>query len=243
MNIIRKWKRWMAVGCSHGNHADKTALRTVLKFKSAYKPDRTLHLGEWSDMAALRSGAHGSKDEAADIDYDLQAGLNFVRDLEPETLFDGNHEDRLNQMTNHPKAIVAYCAGKIVGEVNDFCARYKVERVPYGIQTGWRPLGNFLFGHGYMFDMAAIRWHALTVGNCVIAHLHRTGEERAERLGGATGYCLGCLADIPALTYAKTKKNTLRWNLGFAYGEYCDTACTVNIVARADNGDWRLPSV
>lgn len=231
----------MAVGCSHGHLADRHALRTVLKFKKDYKPELSIHLGDFFDLAALRSGAKGTKDEGADIDHDLKSGLNFIEKYEPRILFMGNHDDRISRLQNHPKAIVAFCAGKIMGEVTDFCYKYKVDLVPYGIQDGWRPLGNYLFGHGYMYNEMAIRDHAESFGNCVIAHLHRTGEERGRRFGGATGYCVGSLADIPALEYAKIRRSTLKWNLGFAWGEYCDDAISINLCRRADNGDWRLP--
>lgn len=240
-NITRRWKKWMAVGCSHGHLACPKALRAVLKFRADFKPNHTMHLGDYVDLAALRAGAKGSKDEAADIDHDLKCGTNFIEELEPNILFDGNHEDRLERMCEHPKAIVAYCAGKIVGEINDFCRKGRIDRVPYGIHVGWRRLGDHFFGHGYMFSEAAVKDHAESIGNCVIAHLHRSGMERARRLDGATGYCVGALADIPAMAYAKTKRSTLKWNLGFAWGEYCDTATTVNLVKRADNGQWRLP--
>lgn len=241
MNPARKWRKFLIVGCSHGHLADRLALRKILEFKAAFKPWLTVHLGDFFDLAALRSGARGSKDEGADIDHDLKSGFNFIEQLEPNILFMGNHDDRIERLQDHPKAIVAYCAGKIMGEVGDFCQKFKVDLVPYGISKGWRPLGNYLMGHGYMFNEMAIRDHAETVGNCIIAHLHRTGEERGRRLGGATGYCVGSLADIPAMEYAKIKRATLKWNLGFAWGEYCHNAAAIHLCARADNGYWRLP--
>lgn len=241
MNPTRNWKKFLIVGCSHGHLADRIALRTIKNFKSSYKPFLTVHLGDFFDVAALRGGAKGSKDEGADIDHDLKSGFNFIEELEPNILFMGNHDDRIFRLQDHPKAVVAYCAGKIMGEINDFCSRYNIDLVHYDISAGWRPLGNFLMGHGYMFNEMAIRDHAESVGNCIIAHLHRTGEERGRVRGGATGYCVGTLADIPALEYAKTRRATLKWNLGFAWGEYCADAAVVNICARADNGIWRLP--
>ncbi len=63
MNIVRKWKKFFAVGCSHGHLADQSALATALKFKSAWKPDTVMHLGDFMDLAALRSGAKGTPDE------------------------------------------------------------------------------------------------------------------------------------------------------------------------------------
>jgi len=41
-----------------------------------------------------------------------------------------------------------------------------------------------------MYNEQAIKHHAETYGQCVIAHLHRVGWERARTLDGASGYCV-----------------------------------------------------
>ena len=43
MNINKGWKRFMAVGCSHGMYADPKAIDGVLKFKERWKPHMTVH--------------------------------------------------------------------------------------------------------------------------------------------------------------------------------------------------------
>ncbi len=231
----------MAVGCSHGHLVCDKSRRAALKFKEDYKPSHTIHLGDFWDATALRGGAKGTKDEGADIDHDLKTGLSFLSELEPQWIFEGNHEARVQRFVDHPNALKSFVAGRLVGDLHKVCQSLKAELIPYHIETGWRMLGDHLFGHGYMYNEMAIRDHAELVGNCVIAHLHRTGEERGRRRGGATGYCIGLLADIPQLNYASFNKATTKWQNAFAYGEYCDTATTVNICRRAEDGTWRLP--
>lgn len=63
MNIGRKWKKFLVVGCSHGQMADPKALAAVLKFKESFKPHFTAHLGDAFDTTAFRAGAKGTRDE------------------------------------------------------------------------------------------------------------------------------------------------------------------------------------
>ena len=81
------------------------------------------------------------------------------------------------------------------------------------------------------------------VGKCVIAHLHKPGQVRARRLEGATGVCVGTLANIPAMAYAKTQKSRCAWNHGFVFGEYCEGkgAETISWLIEKGTNGWRLP--
>lgn len=78
MTPTKKWKRWMAVGCSHGDQIDEEARKAALKFKERWKPDTTFHLGDFLDLAAFRTGAvndPNSSDRAASVSDDLSAGI------------------------------------------------------------------------------------------------------------------------------------------------------------------------
>ena len=79
---MTKWKKFLAVSCSHGHLADAKATKAALEFKKRWKPDTTLHLGDAIDLAALRSGAMknpDSSDRASSIAEDFRAGTNFLR--------------------------------------------------------------------------------------------------------------------------------------------------------------------
>jgi hypothetical protein len=45
VKVIRKWKRWLAVSCSHGHLANEGALKAALEMKRRWAPDTTLALG------------------------------------------------------------------------------------------------------------------------------------------------------------------------------------------------------
>lgn len=233
--------RFAAVGCSHGHLANKRVLRGALRFMERWQPQTRIHLGDFTDLAALRSGAGGTKDEAEDIKADLLAGLSFLTDLAPQHIFYGNHEDRLNQYLSHPNAMKRLAAQKVTETFQETFAALKAQVIPYGIREGWLKLGDCRFGHGYMFGENAIKEHAESVGKCVIAHLHRVGAEPGRVLNGAMGYCVGTLADIPAMGYAKARRATLRWSHGLAYGEYDAKSCTVHLCEIDPNGNWSAP--
>lgn len=220
--------------------ADPVALEAVLAFKRNWKPNVTMHLGDFWDLAALRGGSKGTKDEAEPIGLDVDAGTDFLRKLEPNIVFLGNHEDRIMRYMNHPNAIAAYAASQLMGELNDLAAQLRAPIIPYDIDEGWRQYGDTLFGHGYMFNQAAIRDHAESQGKCVIGHLHRVGSESARVRGGAMGYCVGYLGHKPNFSYAKANKSRLAWSQGFAWGEFSDKHTIVRLEEKSPAG-WRLP--
>ena len=62
--------------------ADPKALAAMLKMRERWKPDTVLHLGDFTDMAALRAGARRDPDDpdrAESMADDLLAGLSFLR--------------------------------------------------------------------------------------------------------------------------------------------------------------------
>ena len=76
---MTKWKKFLAVSCSHGHLADAKATKAALEFKKRFKPDTTLHLGDAIDLAALRAGAMrnpDATDRASSISEDFRAGLS-----------------------------------------------------------------------------------------------------------------------------------------------------------------------
>lgn len=223
--VVHRWKKFIALGCSHGELVDRSVADAAVKFKEDYKPDVTVHLGDWADSTAFRSGAKGGKDESADIDVDILAGLTFLDRLRPTVVFIGNHEDRIWGMRDHPKALIAKAAGDTVKHCTKFITENLKARFidHYKITHSWVWLGPYKLGHGWMFNECAIRDHADYAGNCIIAHLHRYGVERGRRLSGATGICVGMIADPDKLTYADRHKAKSKWTQSLVYGEYTDT--------------------
>lgn len=239
-----QWKRWMAVGCSHGYLADPKALATVLEFKKRFKPQIRVHLGDFTDQTAFRSGAAGTKDETVSIADDLSHGLNFLSEFAPTHLLNGNHEARLWKLADHHNEIVARAASTTIQEIKTLADKLKCQYVDhYDITRSWIEIGDTKFIHGFMFSENAIRDHSEHFGRCVIAHLHTVGEAAGRRSDNARCYCVGTLANIPSMSYALTRRATARWSHGFAYGETNGKETIVWLSQGMANtpGGWRLP--
>lgn len=240
-NINRQWKKFMAVGCSHGYWADETALDAVLTFKDRYKPDTTIHLGDYIDTTTFRSGAN-RKEQAGATQRDVECGITFLSQLQPDILFNGNHDIRLWEAADDPTD------GKNRDLAQIYIAQIK-EALPkkitfiesYRIDKSFYKLADTTLAHGFMFSENAIRDHVETYGKCLIAHLHKVGSSPGRTIDSPTGYCVGYLGDIDKFTYAHRKRSTLGWSQGFAWGEYSNDEMMILLSERNKEGKWRLP--
>lgn len=243
-SITRRWHRWAAASCSHGTDIDPKAREAALAFFKDYKPKERIHLGDAIDLACLRAGARRDPDEpdrAQGLMDDLLAGLSFLHELRPTRFFEGNHEARARQLMHSGNAVVAYAAGAVMQRIADDLARYKTEIIPWaGLQPKCiRYIGGTAFLHGALFNVSCARDTAEAIGtHCVFGHSHRVSVESARSLQDAVGYNIGCLARLD-MEYAASRRQTLAWRHALAYGEYCDTACTVNIAILSPH--YRLP--
>lgn len=243
MNITRKWKRLLAVGCSHGNLIDPEARSAVMKFKQQWKPQTMIHLGDFVDTAAFRTGAKGTSDESEPIRPDFNAGLSFLKDLRPTLIFNGNHEARLWKLAQHHNAIVKECAEDLIERIRTRAALCKSELVEGWSIRDFRMVGGVKYMHGYMFGENACRDHAEAHGNIVFAHTHRAGMQPGRRDDSPTGYCVGTLCQISAMGYAESRRSTLSWRGGFVWGEYCDDKSVLWLHQQPETqSEWRLPT-
>ena len=242
---MTKWKKFLAVSCSHGHLADAKATKAALELKKRFKPDTTLHLGDAIDLAAFRSGAMrspDSADRAASIAEDFRAGINFLQLLEPNVFFIGNHEHRAYEHQYSPNAILSHCATSCLADIHQACKDMRTEIVQYDIAKGWREYGGTLFGHGFMFNQMATRDHVEMLKKpCVFGHLHRVDRSAGRSVGAPIGWSIGCLANVDAMGYARRNRSTLAWQHGIAWGEYNDKDCIVNVLSPTSQGEWRFP--
>lgn len=225
-NVVSKWERLIAVGCSHGHLGNKSVQDEVLSLCERWKPKHRIHLGDFLDLAAFRSGARGTNDEAANVAFDLKDGFQFLTDLRPTLVFMGNHEDRLFSFQQSPNALKAHVAGAVLKDLDDLRKKVGFRLVEkYGVRENeaWVDIGNARFLHGYMYSENATRDHAEAFapvgGSIVHAHTHRPDVSRGRRYDSPTGYCVGTLSDIPAMGYAKTRRATLAWGHAAIIGE------------------------
>jgi len=158
-------------------------------------------------------------------------------------LFMGNHEHRLWELAGSVNKLKAYGAQAGIDWIQRLASSIKAETVPYDVQYGGRRLGpKLVAGHGYMFNVAAIRDHVemMEGDSCIIGHLHHLGTETGRSLSGPQGWCVGTLANIPAMHYARRRRATLRWSHGLAYGEVSDKGHVVNLLGPVAE-EWRMP--
>jgi predicted phosphodiesterase len=239
-NINRKWTKFLCVSCSHGHLGDKSAQEAVLKFQDSYKPETVIHLGDYIDSTAFRSGARGTKDEAEMILPDLRAGLLFLERLRPTHVLNGNHDIRCWDLRGHPNAILSYAASSVVNEILTLRDKLGFRLVEeYGIDHYLR-FGDATFTHGTWYNQLAVRDYAEHYGKCVMGHLHRVQEMSGRRVDSPTAYCVGYLGDAKKFTYADRRREKSTWSQGFGWGEYSDKECIVNLCRKSKNG-WRLP--
>ncbi len=245
MAAIRKYKKFLIIGCTHGSLVDKQAFETVQKFRRIYKPETRIHLGDVCDYAAFRGGARGTKDEAIALGPDIAAGAKLIREFEPTDVLVGNHDIRVWKLANHPNAVIAHAAACSRNEFLTACNQAKVKRLVdhYDINRSWLELGDAKILHGFMYNENAMRDHAEHFGKCIIAHLHVAGLGNGRRSDHAVCHCVGTLANIPMLDYANTRRATARWSHGFVYGEYSETDCKIWLsqAPQGQAGNWHLP--
>ena len=221
-----KRKRIMACSCSHGDRIDPGARAEILAFRDEFKPDTVLHLGDFLDTTAFRSGAANGPDAGADIGTDYRAGLEFLKELRPNVVFLGNHDDRLWKLADDHRAMIKEVAQNVIERIETCVALIGAELVPYtGVigADGWRTLGGMVWGHGVMYNEQAGRDHAEAFGqSCVFGHTHKMLQQPGRTMQRTEGISVGCLCNLPAMGYAKARRASMAWDLGWLYGEYTE---------------------
>jgi hypothetical protein len=242
MNPIRKWKRVMAVGCTHGDLGNKDIQKQVLKFKDDFKPHVRFDLGDIVDTAAFRTGAVGTPDETHDVENDYLHAIQWLKKYQPTHISWGNHDDRLPHLMSHPNALISYAAGQVWHHLQDTTKELKALTVPYDYEHGWFEMGGHYWGHGYWYNMQAVRDTAEYLGGPVVmAHLHHPEQTPGRTRKGSTSYCVGTLADIDSMKYARRRRATSRWGHGVVFGEICDTEAQLWLASCPKGGSLRFP--
>jgi hypothetical protein len=214
----------MAVGCTHGELAHAGIQEQVLKFCKAFKPEIRMDLGDVLDTAAFRRGAKGTPDEARDPAPDYWAAVRWIERYEPTHIAWGNHDVRLLDLAESPNGIIAHAASSLWHSLQDTAAKIKAKTVPYDFEKGWFELGGTFWGHGYWYNEQALRDHAEYLGGPVVmAHIHTPQELVGRTRRPSKSYCVGTLADIDKLSYARRRRATSRWGHGLVFGEISDT--------------------
>jgi predicted phosphodiesterase len=251
-NIAHKWKKVLAVSCTHARYCDSEAWKAVMSFKEKYKPDTILHLGDFIDMSALMGNGAGSGNDGDEITPDIDTGLTHLRQLmagckDPYILC-GNHEDRAWKLTNSKNAVTSYCAHKIISAIEDTSKKLKARLIPYSGIEQIVDIADMGFTHGTCFGESAARDMAeqycdRSRRKIIMGHTHRVAIQNARTYHGGTCYNIGTLTARGALEYAKNRRSTFSWCQGWLWGEYCESLhqSSLQITQRAKGDVWRLP--
>lgn len=241
MNVTRKWKRIVAVGCTHGEFLNQDAAKAVFRFCKTFKPEIRVHLGDAYDTRAFRSGAKGTQDETAPMADDIGLGGRFLYEFKPTHFAEGNHDYRPRQLMNHHNTIISEAAAAVHQRMMEPLVRMKTLWKPWSIWHA-HEIGGFKFWHGVLYGENYLRDTANRWGNCVVAHAHRAGYSKAIRTdcGGAFG--VGTLATIEAMGYAEHRASTLAWSHGIVWGEVCEDKANLQLTQwPKGEAEWRLP--
>ena len=214
----------MAFGDAHGDMASKESVTALEKHIKDFKPDHRICLGDMFDLRSLRKGVSNQDSEHYDtLVSDLTMGYSMLERLRPTVFLNGNHEYRLYRVAEEAaNGIVRQYAAEGIEKLETYLRKMGCKVYPYHYQKGVHTLGKVAFIHGYSASQAAVKQSAEVYsppgGATVMGHLHRIEAVHAVRHGGAQGYSGGCLASIPALTYASLRHATMRWANGWLYG-------------------------
>ena len=237
-NIVRNWKRFVALGCSHGIYGDPKALAAMERFVKGYKPTEVIHLGDFTDMSAFMGGSNGEGDP---IKPDLLGGIEFLQRIKATRILCGNHEARLWRDRQSHNQLRAMAAETTIEAIEATALKLHAQLYPY---TGiWQavPLGNFVFTHGTIYNENSARDMAEIYGNVIFAHTHKASIQAARTFRQAIGISVGTLTKRGAMDYANTRRSTLAWSQGFTYGEYCETELHPKLHIHDGGDKWKLP--
>ena len=245
---MSKHEKCVAFGDSHGSHVDKNALKALVKFIKEYKPKHIIGLGDFFDVAALRSGL-SSKESAAydDLVSDMLWGYDTLEKLRPTVYLLGNHEHRLWRVAQeHVNGLVRNAAGQEISRMEKFCKERMMQLLPYRQNDGVYRLGNLSFVHGYSASARAVAEHALHYSQgpgsgTIMGHLHRVEHASAKRYGGAQAWCVGCLCNTRDMSYMSHMLGASLWSQGWAFGTVQGDKYTV-WKAQKTGKDWLCPT-
>lgn len=219
-NLNRTYKRVVAIGCTHGGYLSLPIAKQVVQFAKDFKADIRIHLGDLADTAAFRRGSKGTKDQLDDVRRDQRAALDFAQQYEPTHLTWGNHDWRLMEHAEDPDGRVKFaaqeCWNKLAGTVRELHCK----TTDYDMDKNWFEIGGTFWGHGFWYNMTAVRDTAEFLGGPVVmAHLHRPYEESGRTRKRSRSFCVGMLADGREMTYARRRRASSQWGHGLVFGE------------------------
>lgn len=238
--IVQKWKRVVAMGCTHGELAHPEIQAQALAFVKRFKPHIRFELGDVLDTAAFRSGARGTPDEGRAVGPDRNSGIAWLEAYNPTHITWGNHDARLVDLAKSTNAVIAHAASALWGELQH-AARHAQTR-EYDFERNWFEMGGRFWGHGFWYNADAVRDHAEYLGGPVVmAHLHAPQQVSGRTRNPSPSFCVGTLADIDKLGYARRRRATAAWGHGLVFGEVSDKSSQLWLASCVKGDSLRFP--
>lgn len=222
-----KGKRFVIVGCSHGDMIDPVAEKAVLEFIKDFKPQIRTHLGDGFDFRNLRRGA-SDEEKAGSLQDDWDMGSDFLRRFyaggQINHYLGGNHcWKRLNDFTNASNGVMRDYANDAMKKFRQLIeGRCRAKLLPYDARLGILRMGHMKNVHGFFSGKNAPARHAAVFGNVIHAHTHAITVCPVESdRGPEEARGIGCLCKVD-MEYNATQTNKLMHANGWAYGHLYD---------------------
>lgn len=231
--------RWVFLSDTHGDHIESGVYRIFREWMKSWKPTIRIAGGDHFDFRWLRSRA-SDNEKAEEIQSDITAGLELLRDYKPTVFLMGNHDDRLNRAKESYIGAVKGLGIHIQEEIDDALDK-NCRVLPYDKRDGVYKLGDVSFIHGFGSGLASLRRSGLVYGRVVQGHLHSVENVPVERHERGFALSAGCMCKLD-LDYNAAFLATLRQQHGWAYGIVRPNGKTTVWQAYENGGAWILPS-
>lgn len=221
----------------HGDKQDYDATEQLFKFTEEFKPDVKIFGGDLFDFSPLMRNADTAEKNLS-MESDVEAGMQFLKQWQPQYFLLGNHDDRLWQTAEkHSIGLIRDTARMGIKDIEKTCRSMKCKMFPYDVEKGILTLGKVNFVHGYYHGVTATKRHAETFGvngGLVIhGHIHSFQHASIPKMNGCNGVSAGCLAKV-AMDWNRAKVNRLAHESGWVYGYYSNKSWACYSVRRFD---------
>lgn len=238
---MSKPKRFIVAADNHGDMQDDGAVDCFLQFMRDWKPEIRVHAGDCFDIRPFRIGA-SDEDKCGTMSQDVEAGVNFIRQMQPTHFLRGNHDERLWDGLDHHKADRKDLSAKYAEEIlTELKKSLKHDIIPYNKRNGILKFGHLNIIHGFHAGITAAKRAAETYGNVLMGHIHAIDHYSVPKAERTMGRSIGCLCRLEQ-NYNRAQAGTLRQAHGWAYGLLFDDGTFRVQQAEEVNGVWHVPT-
>lgn len=258
--IIRRWQRFLVIGCIHSTRACPVAVQSIIDFILRWKPGVVVVNGDLLDLEAFM-GTVKDRDGVEPVADDVDEGIRILtriakacQEVGAHLVFnEGNHEARLWRAISGNNEMAAFAAFKIQSELRRVVEMAGGTYVEYrGIWTGYLLGDNALITHGSVYNVNAPRDMATAyvhkgLSVVIFNHTHSPGWAIGNRDDAPMGLNAGHLQRRahPLASYADNRLKTFSWMPGCAYGEFSQDVCVPSLYVHPlglEGQPWRLPA-